>query len=214
MRTDELIERLASDAGPLKPLASPWRRTAAWLGLAGIFAAIMVFTMSPRPDLAERLEDSRYLIEQVAALLTAALAAHAALALSIPGTRRRIAMAPLFPAAVWIGAQGVGCVAALSTRSELRLTGEPECLVLIAVTGSLPSVVLIAMLRQGFPVRPRLSLALGILAAAAIGNVGLRFYHVQDAALMVLVWQTGSVALLSLGGWLLGRTLLHVKAAL
>ncbi len=85
---------------------------------------------------------------------------------------------------------------------------------LIALTGSLPALALVAMLRRGVPGRPRFSLAMAALAAAAIGNVGLRFFHSQDAALMVLVWQTGSVALLSLAGCLVGRTVLPRPAAI
>lgn len=213
MQTDALIDRLAQEAGPVTPLPPPWRRTAAWLAIAVGFVIAMVLLMAPRPDLAERLGDARFLVEQGAAAATGLLAAHAALALSIPGTSRRVALAPLAPAAIWLGAQGIGCLAILSGRAEATFAAEPQCLPLIALTGSLPAVALVLMLRRGFPVRPRLTLALGALAAAAIGNVGLRFFHMQDAALMVLVWQTGSVALLAVAGWLAGRVLLHGRAS-
>jgi hypothetical protein len=47
-----------------------------------------------------------------------------------------------------------------------------------------------------------MTVMLGALAAAALGNVGLRLFHPQDASLMILVWQFGSVALLSIrAGW-------------
>ena len=186
MQTDALIDRLAH-AGPVRPLPPAWRRCLGWFALAAGFAAVIVLLMSPRPD----------------------LAAHAALALSVPGTSRRVALAPIIPAALWLGSQGVGCLSALTGRSGVSITGEPECLIFIALTGSVPAIALVAMLRRGFPVRPRLNLALAMLAAAALGNVGLRLFHAQDAALMVLIWQSGSVALLSFGGWLLGRTILN-----
>jgi len=48
-----------------------------------------------------------------------------------------------------------------------------------------------------------------VLAAAAIGNFGLRLFHTQDAALMVLVWQVGSVALLAALAGLTGHRLLR-----
>jgi hypothetical protein len=52
---------------------------------------------------------------------------------------------------------------------------------------------------------------LGGLAAAGIGNFGLRFFHPQDASIMVLVWQMGTVFILTvLAGWA-GRLLLDWK---
>lgn len=213
MRTEDLIERLVHDTGRVRPLRSPGLRTAIWLLLAAAFTAAVVILMTPRPDLAEQLRDARFVVEQLAAFATAVVAAYAALVLSIPGADSRLALAPLAPAALWLGSQGVGCVSSLVGAAGGTFGGEPECLIYIALTGSLPAILLVAMLRRGLPVRPRLTLALAVLAAAALGNVGLRFFHMQDAALMVLLWQTGSVALLSLAGWALGRTLLQKSLA-
>lgn len=213
MQTDALIDRLVRDAGPVRPLHPAWLRCLGWLALATGFAAFTMVLMSPRPDLAEQLRETRFWIEQLAALATAVLAAHAALALSVPGTDGRVALAPILPAVLWLGSQGVGCLSALTGRSAVSITAEPACLVLIAFAGSVPAVALVAMLRRGYPVRPRLNMALAVLAAAALGNVSLRLFHMQDAALMVLIWQTGSVALLSFVGWLLGPAVLDRPVA-
>lgn len=207
MQTDDLIMRLAHDAALVQPLRTPWMRTMSWLVVAVAVTAAIVLAMSPRPDLAERARDTGFLTEQLAALATAILAAHAALALSVPGTSRLVAAAPVVPAAVWLLSQGAGCIRASTWQG---LSGEPECLALIALCGTVPAVVLVRMLRRGFAVNPRLNLCLAVLASAALGNVALRLFHMQDAALMVLVWQTGSVVLLTVCGWLFGRVVLLV----
>lgn len=49
---------------------------------------------------------------------------------------------------------------------------------------------------------------LGTLAAAALANFGLRLFHTADAALMVLVWQFGTVVLFTALAGLWGRRLL------
>ena len=49
------------------------------------------------------------------------------------------------------------------------------------------------MLRRSAPLSPHITTALGGLAAAGLGNFGLRLFHSQDASLMVLVWQVGTV---------------------
>ena len=56
---------------------------------------------------------------------------------------------------------------------------------------------------------PCTTVALGGLAAAGLGNFGLRLFHPQDASLMVLFWQFGSVAALTALGALSGRRFLR-----
>jgi hypothetical protein len=48
-------------------------------------------------------------------------------------------------------------------------------------------------------------MALGGLAAAGLGNFGLRLFHPQDASVMVLLWQVGAVFIVAaLAGWVGG----------
>jgi hypothetical protein len=61
------------------------------------------------------------------------------------------------------------------------------------------------MLRRAAPLAPVLSVGLGGLAAAALADFGLRLFHTQDASLMVLVWQVGTVTLLTALSAVLGR---------
>lgn len=90
----------------------------------------------------------------------------------------------------------------------VRIPPDPACFGYIALIGFLPALVLLWMLRRGMPLAPRWTTLLAGLAAAGLGNFALRLFHMQDAALMVLVWQVGSVALLALLAGLAGRRLL------
>jgi hypothetical protein len=61
---------------------------------------------------------------------------------------------------------------------------------------------------QGAPLTPRLTVALGALAAAGLVNFCSRLFHPEETTLMLLVWHVGGVFLLpavaaSAGGWLL-----------
>jgi hypothetical protein len=90
----------------------------------------------------------------------------------------------------------------------LALQPDWACFPSIVLVGSLPAVAMAIMLRRGAPLSPRTSVALGGLAAAGLGDFGLRMFHPQDASVMVLVWQVGSVLILAaLAGWA-GRWLL------
>ncbi len=213
--TDALIAQLARDARLRRPLAHPLRRALGWALLALGFAAAMVWAIGPRADLAERLGDARFLCEQGAALATGLAAAAAALALTVPGASPLWRLAPVVPGALWLVTLSLGCLRdwwAMGAEG-LRLTPDPACFLHIALIGSLPGLVLYLMLRRGVPLSPRLTLALAALAAAGLGNFGLRFFHAQDAALMVLVWQVGSVALIAALAGLAGRALLRWPGA-
>jgi hypothetical protein len=204
MMTEDLIDRLAAEAAPVRPLPPPWRRVGRWFAVAAPAVAAVVVVMSPRPDLGAKLADGRYLLEQGAAVATAVLAAFAAFSAVVPGRSRRLALPALAPLAVWLGSLGQGCLA-----GGVALRPDWVCIPAIAMTGAVPAAAMAAMLRRGAPLLPRTTLALGALAAAALANAGLRLFHPEDASLMVLVWQLGTVALLTALGGGLGRRLLH-----
>ena len=211
MRTEHLIDQLAREARPVRPLAPPLRRALVWLAVALGFASAMVWAIGPRPDLAERLSEARFLFEQGAALATAVAAAVAALALTVPDASRLWRFLPVIPGAAWLATLGIGCFRdwAQMGPDGLRLTPDPACFGYIALIGSLPLLVMVLMLRRGAPLRPSWTLGLAALAAAAIGNFALRLFHTQDAALMVLVWQVGAVALIAAIAALAGRSILR-----
>ena len=212
--TDALIARLAQDAQPVHPLPHPARRMLAWAAVALGFGMAMVWAIGPRPDLTERLGDARFLLEQGAALATGLAAAAAALSMTVPGASPLLRLLPVAPGAVWVGTLSVGCLRDWGRLGPegLAITPDPACLFYIALIGSLPALVLLSMLRRGAPLAPRWTILLAALAAAGLGNFALRFFHMQDAALMVLVWQVGSVALLAGLAGLAGRQLLPWSA--
>lgn len=215
--TLHLIDRLAAEAGTVRPLASPVLRTEIWLALSLPFVAMMVILYSPRADLLEKLSQTRFLIEEGAALATAIMAALAAFAQVVPGSNRRVIWLAALPVGLWLATLGIGCLAdwMRAGAAGLRVTNDIGCLGKIALIGSLPALAMVWMLRRGAPLAPRGTLFLAILAAAALGNFGLRLFHSQDAGLMVLIWQAGSVLLLAAGAGLCGPRFLcwqHRKA--
>lgn len=201
MRTDteELIARIVADARPVRRLAAPWTRAALWLLLSLPFVAAVVLWHGSLPGLARLAADPRFLVEMAATALTAALAAAAAFAAVVPGAKRGWLLAPLVPLAVWLGAVGQGCVADWRELGPagLALRIDWGCFVPMVAVGLVPAAAMVAMLRHGAPVAPRLALALSGVAVAALANLGLQLFHVADVSLMVLVWHLGAVALLS-----------------
>src|SRR5262249_45129557 len=197
--TDGLIRRLAERLEPVRPLLHPWLRTVMWLALSVPYLAIIVFLMGPRHDLASKVFQPRYLIEQTSALAVGLIAAAAAFASTVPAHDRKFLMLPLLPLALWLGTLGHGCVQDWIHLGADGLAVHPDwmCFPVIAFVGAVPALSMSMMLRRGAPLTPHLTSALGGLASAGLGSFGLRLTESQDASVMVLVWQVGSVFLLS-----------------
>jgi hypothetical protein len=214
MDTEKLIEGLAQGLEPVRLLPRPWRRTAAWLLLAVPYVALVVFVSAPHGDPAFKGSDWRFVVEQLAALATAMTAAMAAFATTIPGYNRKFLLPPVVPLAFWLGSLGQGCVQDWIQFGRDGVMPQPDwsCFPVIVLVGAIPALTMAVMLRRGAPLTPHATVALGGLAAAGLGNFGLRFFHPQDASLMLLVWQLGSVFVLSvLAAWA-GRYLLNWRS--
>ena len=215
MDTEQLIARLSAEAHPVNRLGTPLGRALFWLAIATPYVALVVLIMSPRADLASKLNDLQFTVEQGATLVTAILAATAAFSLGIPGRARWMALLPIPGLAVWLGSLAQGCWQAWVRAGTDGLVLRPDfvCFPAIALVGAVPGVAMVAMMRRGAPFAPYLTVALGALAAAALGNFGLRLFHLQDASLMILVWQFGTVAIFSALGSLFGGRLLPWRSA-
>jgi hypothetical protein len=203
MDTDGLIRSLADSVEPVTPLRRPLLRTATWIAIAGLYLAVLVVVMSPREDLARRMQEPWFLLEQTAALFTGLTAAAAAFATVVPGHPRRVLLLPLLPLSVWIGTVTLGALGEYSTSGTSVLTWQFDwaCVRTILIGASVPGVAMGIMLRRGAPVTPRLSAAFGALAAAGLGNLGVCLYHPHSSYLLLLFWHCGTVlALTALAG--------------
>jgi hypothetical protein len=82
------------------------------------------------------------------------------------------------------------------------------------IGAALPAVTITLMLRRGLPLRPRLAAALGALAAAGVGNIGICFFHPHNSSLAVLVWHCGTVFVFAAAAAIAGGRLLRRPNAL
>jgi hypothetical protein len=197
--TKQLIRELAENSNPVRPLARPYTRAAAWLGLSLSYIVLVLLIMPARHDVSSKLHDNLFIIEQIAAFATGVAAAIAAFVSVIPGYSRRWVLLPLPPLVVWLSSLGPGCFGEFVQfgMKGMPLTHNPWCFPFIVLLGAIPFVVMAAMLRRGAPLTPHLTAALGGLAAAGLANIGVRIIHPEDVSMMLLVWHIGGVMALS-----------------
>jgi hypothetical protein len=211
IETEALIADLAGRHRRVRPLARPWVRATLWLAIALPSALLVMVTITTHGDWTSRLLMRRVVGEEIFALSTGFLAAVAAFTSVVPGSNRRVLLLPLVPLLLWLGGLGQS-----SVREWLQLTSqgfsmrsEWVCLPATIMAGAVPAIAMTVMLRRGAPLTPRLSLLLGGLAAAGLGNLGVCVTHHPYGNMFVVVWHVGIVVGLTVISGSVGRRLLN-----
>jgi hypothetical protein len=209
--TERLIERLAEGLRPVRPMRPPLVRAGLWLGFAIAVVAGIVLSHGLRPDIAERFAQPDVRLEWFASLLTGVLAAVATFNVSLPDRSPRWALLPLPGLALWLGTIGYGCLLDwFAYGPEGLVPGVSlECFQSILTTSIPLGLGLLLMVRHAGPIRPSLTATMGALAVAALAASGLSLYHHVDAAIMILIWHIGTIAIVVAVGHLAGPQLLR-----
>ena len=212
--TKDLIEMLAAEAKPARPLPAPALSAALWLGIAGLFVAAIVLFGHSRPNLIGIISDPGQAILFAGFLLTAIVSAWAAFTIGFPETDGRWGLAPTPAIALCLLGAGIGCYADwLRLGPEgLRLGTSFSCLAWIAAVSLPIDALMLVLLRHAAVIRPRLALILGMMAAASLSAAALMLIHELNTTLMIFIWHFGAIGLLvglaSFGGPLFRRFVL------
>lgn len=205
--TQELIRQLASDARSVRRLRAPLLLAGLWVALASIFLTIVAAAIGVRPDLDAKLQDPVFLTEVISAALTGILAAIAAFHVALPDRSARWVLLPVPTLLLWLSTIGYGCLTNWigPDPSSLAASISIKCLLTI-VLGSAPlAVVLFFMLRHARFVRTTATAGVAAVAVAGLTVSALRTFHELDATAMVLIWNVGATAAITLVGALFGR---------
>jgi hypothetical protein len=212
MKTDDLVERIAMDAGPVTPLRHAGRSGMAWVvGTAG-YLAVLVAVRALIVDGSINGLPPLLRLAQVAAIATGAGAAVAAFTLVIPGESRRVLAWPMTAGVVWVASLVVGTVREWPVPIQaLQAPHEWLCVAMIGLGSLLPVAVMLRALRQGAPLAPGLTVSLAVLAAAGLANVGACVANAHTSSTVLLLWHGTTIAALVVAGAALGPSVLVWK---
>jgi hypothetical protein len=177
-RTEALIEAIAADARPVRPLAPPLRRALTLLVPLALLAGIAVALFADMGGLLARYSgrEPMMMLEMAAMLVTGLLAVTGAFFLSVPGRSRLWLWAPLPSLAAWISLSGAGCWMALGTEAGAGEAGM-DCLFFILAASLLLGAPLVWRLSRASPIEPVRVAMLGGLGIAALSAFLLQFFH-------------------------------------
>jgi hypothetical protein len=197
LRTEELIERLAADTAPVKPLLSPARRALIWTVAAGICVVLGVLHFGVRRDIVEASQSGLFLLRVGLLASTMWLAVLAAFRLSVPGHDERAwsrwwplallgILVALVAAEVVMGALGDGIGRGLHGWGCLRK---------VAFTGAVPAVLAVVLIQRASAVEPRWAALLGVLAAGAAGALTPEIACPIKGPMHIMLWHVLPVTL-------------------
>jgi hypothetical protein len=212
MKTEGLIETLSHDVAPAPPLAGPWTRSAVWLLGTLVYFSVLLLMMTSVPKVAANGRDWLFVFQQFAAVSTAAAAAGAAFALTVPGYPTWSLRLATVAAFAWVASVILGTVQEW-TRNDVNLAvpGEWACVVFILLGGLLPAVTIVCLLRRGAPLAPGLTTALAVLASTALASVTACLSHPHPSDAVTFVWHGTTVLLLVAMAASTGRLVLKWK---
>lgn len=207
-RADSLIDRLAAEMRPVRPLRAPALRALLALATIVLAASIAVAMLGDVAELRDRYvgREALLALELAAMLATAVLAILAAFFVSIPGRSKRWIAAPIPFFAGWLLVSGLGCYSDFVRRGGggWELGESLHCLWFILVTSAVVAPLLVWQLARARPIDPLPVALMGGLGVAASSAFVLQFFHpfavtfidlaVHLAAILVVV---GTVGLLN-----------------
>ena len=195
---ENMIERLCQELEPTKPCRNPVYCSLSWFFM-GIFSVLVIGSlMSFRHDLATKIFDPMFMIEMVLILSLSFNAALASAYLRVPDGGQHTFV--LFLTYVLFAIVGVfiGREVFIHEVTWPSLTFN-DCMIDAVLTGMLPVILMMLMMRDQKTTKPVLCGFLNALAAGAIGYLGLRltcgsdavshvcFYHIIPFVLLGIV---------------------------
>ena len=200
-QVDDLIRRLAGDAGPVRRLRPPLTRAASWLLGVALLSALAILAFADTGLFMSRARDGKLQLELIGILLTGVAAVVAAFHLSLPDRPAVWALLPLPPLVLWIAASGYSCWRhwVAFGPDGWSLGESAECFRMI-LGASIPlGTGLFLVLRRARPLAPVPVAVTGGLGIAAIAAVLLQFFHPYDVTFLDLGVHIVAVGLVVLG---------------
>ena len=176
--TDKLIERLAHEAAPVKPLSPPLLRAGVFLVAVSAVMAALAFWGGRVADTLAHLTSMPFTAELAGAALGAVGAIVAAVMLSIPGRSPRWFYLPLPGVALWLIGGGWQCYHQIDLGYvPTSLFASRECFAFILSAGIPTAGAAFLLLRRSLSVDVVRVTALASLGAALMATVLLQFVH-------------------------------------
>lgn len=207
MSHEDLIVRLAADAGPVRPLPAPALRMVRWVVVAVVAIGLGIAARGLRANWAAAFADPTFVVTNVLMLAVALLAAWSALASAVPGALRSsvLAWGPVAGLGAW-GAILLQQVAATDSLATTLLTERVVfgCMWKTYGIAVGPALVILLLARRAAPLDWRWTGGLSALSALAFGVIGTELICPIIGHAHLFNWHFVPVAVMTAAAFALG----------
>ena len=207
--TDELIELLAKDAAPIKPISHPYLIAYKWMMGAMAYIALTSIYTGLRPNLLEKLRSPLFLAEigLLTGIILTTLLSAALLAFPDIYQKRKLAFAPVYVLILFV----------IELFFSLHFEAQPaavcvhsvECLIAIGTIAVLPAAWMFYILRKFSSTHYYLVGSISLLSAFNIGALSHRLSEQTDSIVHLIQWHYLPMVGVVLLGSLLGKIMLR-----
>ena len=210
--TEKLIQALANDLTPIRPLPLPRRRLLAWSMAAIAVIAMLLAAHGVRPDIADKMQAPLFWVQTGIALLLILLGGLTAFKLAVPQAGRRWEYISAALSGVWLGwlLLFVATASASQLLAEMQQFSHEACFGLVMLCGIASGSILFYQLRRSFSLAPRQAGLAAALSATGTGFLASLYFcpnenpaHIALAHLLP-VTLAGLIGV-ALGHWIVRR---------
>lgn len=198
--TDNLIERLAGSAEPVRP-NRPLVQRFAMITVPLIVLIVLVGSLGGDPGtVMNHMSDPVYALSTVSAALTGLAAIFAAMTLSTPGRVKTGTSWVLLFAFIWLASSAILCTRGMAAHAaeDTSIFAGADCFMFIMMSGTVLALLLQAVLRNMVFINAMKVTALLGLATATLGTTLLAFFHPPESDFVDLLAHLSATAALIL----------------
>lgn len=207
MSHEDLIVKLAADAGPVRPLGAPAVRMMRWVLVALVAVGAGIALRGIRANWASAFGDPTFVVTNLLILVVAVLSALAAFTSAVPGAMRS-------PLLKWLPVAGLGAWGAILSQQVAATGSFTSALVTERVLfGCMwktygiavgPALAILLLARRAAPLDWRWTGGLSALSALAFGVIGTELICPITGHAHLFVWHFMPVALMTVVAFALG----------
>ena len=205
---DDLVARLAQDAGVLKPVPNPFVLSLKWISAAAIYLLVLFSLSGLRPDWLEKFHNIWFIAEVSALLGIFLVTSLSAALLGFPDIyqKRKLVFAPFWMFVLfWL-------IIFFAWRADTPPAPLPvhsfECTLGITLMALFPAVLTFYSMRNYASTHYRLAGSVALLSAFSVGALWLRLHEATDSIAHVIEWHYFPMLAIGILGLWLGKWLL------
>lgn len=205
---EELVDRLARDAAPVKPAPHPLMLSLGWVTGAAVYLVASLWISGLRPDLMQKLHEPWFVAEMFSLALIFIATSLSAATLAFPDLHqmRKAALAPVGLFALFM------VIMFFAWRADVPPAPLPvhsfRCTVYIMLFSLLPAAWTFFSMRKFASTHCRWAGSIALLSAFSIGAFWMRLHELNDSIIHVIQWHYLPMLGIGLIGWWLGKRLL------